>query len=173
MRANGSPQGTADPAVLGYLLLAVPLVLLGILGRAGVAAGLLVAAGGLGAAIALLRLRRSLRPYSPVPAAAVAIGLAAVAPPTTLTELFAGAAGLALLLATGLSVAEPRPIGALVPSVGLPALALALALGSSIALPSGSADVGVAAALLAAVLLLLAYLFSRQEGRRGASAPPS
>lgn len=157
----------------GYLLTTAALAALGSLGKDGAGIGLLLAGIGGAASVALAVAGRGPRAYSPLPLLGASAALALLATPSTLSELFAGAAGLLLLLAIAQSAGEPRPLGRALPTVGLPSLALALALGSTIALPSGSAQVGAAAALLVAVFLLLAYLFARQEAEGGGGAPPS
>ncbi|MGI0131590.1 MAG: hypothetical protein ACREDK_00600 [Thermoplasmata archaeon] len=155
------------------ILAAVPLAVVGTLGREGLVTAFLLVAGGVGLTLALGLTRPRFRPYAPLPVLVAAGALVAVAPVTTVTELMAGVAGLILLLVVGESAVDPRPLSGLLPTVGLPSLAVALALGSTIALPAGSAQVAIAAALVVGVLLLLAYLFARQESGTSGAAPPS
>lgn len=99
---------------------------------------------------------RALAPAS----ALVALSVGALASPLgLLPELAAGGAGLAFLLWL---VDDPaRPTGGVERgrvTVLLPALALGIAWTSALLLPSSSASLGVAAGLLAAAVLALAYL---------------
>jgi hypothetical protein len=114
--------------------------------------------------------RRRVAAYAPVPVVA-ALALEAVRAPVGLgTELVAGLAGLAFLL--WLADDPSRPVGGSLrslPTVAVPALAVGIAWSSTLFLPAGAVPLGVAGALLALSLAVVAFLlgspavFDREE----------
>lgn len=110
--------------------------------------------------------------YAPVPAVLVLAAEAVTAPVGTGTELIAGLAGLAFLL--WLADDPSRPVGGAVralPTIALPGLALGIAWTSALFLRPGAVPLGVAGALLALTLAVVALfvgrpsLFDREEAR--------
>ncbi len=132
----------------------VPTILLGLLGLLGVIAG-----------IGLRAARYSvLREAAPVPVL-VALGvLAAETPVGPLPELLVGVAGV-VFIAWLLDDPSRPASGATRAAVEwtIPALGVGLAWTSSFLLPSSAAPLGVAGGLLAASLLVLAYLVRRPD----------
>ena len=100
-----------------------------------------------------------MRPYAPVgPLASLAI-LAVAAAPTAIPAVYGGATALAFLLWLSedpdrLAGGPGRALGRLL----VPGIGLVLAWTSSFLLPGGAATVGIAAALLGGVLVLIAWL---------------
>ena len=99
---------------------------------------------------------------APVPVLAV-LALDAVTAPVGLgSELFAGLAGLAFLV--WLADDPSRPTGGAdraAPTLAVPALALGIAWSSALFLPSRAVPLGVAGALLALTLAVIALLVGR------------
>jgi len=88
--------------------------------------------------------------------------LAVTAPVVPSTELFAGLTGLAFLL--WLADDPARPVGGgrrAVPAIAVGALGVGVAWAITLGLEGRSPDVGLAGALLAAALVLLALLLAR------------
>jgi hypothetical protein len=112
------------------------------------------------------------RTFAPLPALVALTVLAVSAPVVASAELLGGFATLALLLWLADDPARPagggrRAVSALA-SCGL---AVGIAWSALLLLPSTSGRVGVAGALLAAVLLVLGYLLVREaEGRSSVAA---
>jgi hypothetical protein len=105
-----------------------------------------------------------LRKMAPTPVL-VALGAVALAAPLgALPELWAGVAGVAVLVWIADDPARPA-FGAVRGAFGwgLPALAVGLAWVSSFLLPPSAVPVGVAGGLLAAAVVALAYLVRRPE----------
>jgi len=134
--------------------------------------GPLVAAGGVIAAAGMrVGFSRRVAAYAPVPALVV-LGLEAVQTPVGIgTELLAGLGGLAFLV--WLADDPARPLGGAarsLPTVAVPALALGIAWSSALFLPGGVLPLGVAGALLALTIAVIAFLvarpaiFDREEG---------
>ncbi len=114
--------------------------------------------------------RRNVAVYAPVPVLAGLVVEVVPAPVGLGTELVAGLAGLAFLL--WLADDPSRPVGGSLrslPSVGVPALAVGIAWSSTLFLPAGAVPLGVAGALLALTLAVVALLvasptvFDREE----------
>ena len=125
----------------------------------GVALAAVVLAGGLGL-ITDDRFRR----LAPVPLLAGLLALTAEVPTGPGFDLLAGAAGVVVL--AWIAEDPARPAGGAVRGAigwGLPGLAVGLAWVSSFLLPPAAAPIGVAGGLLAAILILLAWLFERPE----------
>ncbi len=114
--------------------------------------------------------RRNVAAYAPVPVLA-ALAIEVIPAPVGLgTELVAGLAGLSFLL--WLADDPSRPVGGALrslPTVGVPALAVGIAWSSTLFLPAGAVPLGVAGALLALTLAVVALLvasptvFDREE----------
>jgi len=125
--------------------------------------GLLVA--GAGVVLAAVLRASSYRPVAlsaPVPALAVLVLGAVLAPVGLGIELIAGAGGLAFLL--WLADDPTRPVGGSarsLPTLAVPALALGVAWSGALFLPAGSVPLGVAGALLALTLAAVAFLVGR------------
>jgi len=143
-----------------FALLAAGLVGFALLGTLPLVGGILVALGGVAAA-AGLRMSgwRGAHAYAPI-APLVSLGILAVAAaPTAIPALYGGAAALAYLL--WLSEDPDRLAGGPGRAAGrllVPGIGLALAWTSSFLLPGGVATVGIAAAFLGGVLVLVALL---------------
>ena len=125
--------------------------------------GLLVAA--LGVVLAAVLRASPSRPVAhsaPIPALAVLVLGAVLAPVGLGIELVAGAGGLAFLL--WLADEPTRPLGGAVrslPTLAVPALALGIAWSGALFLPAGSVPLGVAGGLLALTLATVAFLVGR------------
>ncbi|HTW39760.1 MAG TPA: hypothetical protein VMF04_02730 [Thermoplasmata archaeon] len=114
----------------------------------------------------VLRLSRDvlIRDLAPVPVLVILGTLAAETPVAVVPELLAGVAGVvfaAWLLDDPLRPAQGLSRGVLI--WGTPAVGVGLAWASATLLPSTSAPVGVAGGLLAAALVILAYLVRRPD----------
>jgi hypothetical protein len=107
------------------------------------------------------------RSFAPLPALVALSVLAVSAPVVASAELFGGFATLALLLWLADDPARPAGGGRRAArAIGACGLAIGIAWSLVLLLPSSSRGVGVAGALLALVLLVLAYLLVREtEGR--------
>ncbi|MGP8158339.1 MAG: hypothetical protein ACLPWO_01815 [Thermoplasmata archaeon] len=114
--------------------------------------------------------RRNVAVYAPVPVLAALVVEVVPAPVGLGTELVAGLAGLSFLL--WLADDPSRPAGGSLrslPTVGIPALAVGIAWSSTLFLPAGAVPLGVAGALLALTLAVVALLvasptvFDREE----------
>ncbi|HLM91058.1 MAG TPA: hypothetical protein VK424_03270 [Thermoplasmata archaeon] len=148
-----------------FALLAAGLLGFALLGTLPLFEGLLVAVAGLGFAAALRQSGwRGLHAYAPV-GPLVSLGILAVAStPSAIPALYGGATALAFLLWLSedpdrLAGGPGRAIGRLL----LPGIGLALAWTSSFLLPGGDATVGIAAALLGGVLVLVALFLRAPE----------
>jgi hypothetical protein len=105
---------------------------------------------------------RNIAVYAPVPALAVLVLEVVPAPVGLGTELVAGLAGLAFLV--WLADDPSRPVGGALrslPTVAVPGLALGIAWSSALFLPAGTVPLGVAGALLALTLAVVAFLVGR------------
>ena len=136
---------------------------LGLLGSLPLIVGPATGVAGV-AVTAVLRSRGSPRVgnWALLPALGTIAVLAATAPAEPASELFAGLAGLTLLL--WIADDPERPAGGgrrAVPTIALGALGVGLAWSITLALPGRSPDVGLAGGLLAAALVLLALLVAR------------
>ena len=150
--------GLATTALFGFAA-----GVLGLLGGLPLEFGPAIGVAGV-VASAILRGRRprDLGTLALLPALMAIALLAATAPPVPSTELFAGLTGLAFLL--WIADDPSRPAGGgrrAVPILALGALGVGLAWAITLALPGRSPDVGLAGALLAAALVLLALLIAR------------
>jgi hypothetical protein len=120
---------------------------------------------GVGAGVGLRAARESiLRELSAVPVLVVLGVLAAATPVSPVPDLLVGAAGVAFVAWLTDDPARPSggaKRGALVWAV--PGLAVGVAWASEFLLPSTAAPLGVAGGLLAASLIILAYLVARPE----------
>lgn len=161
-----SEAAAVSPLRVAYgssALLAITAGFLGYLapGPYSLAPALLVGLVVVGAGLRSSR-RRELQAAAPV-APLVGLGLGALASPLGLVpELLAGAAALAYLV--WLADDPGRPRGGVARArltLALPALALGICWSSALLLPSSSASLGVAAALLGGSLAALAFLLSR------------
>ena len=111
-----------------------------------------------------------LRPFALLPVV-IGVGAVAIASPfALLTELLAGLSALAILV--WLADDPARPAGGVARArytIGIPGAALGIAWASALLLPSNSASLGVAAALLVFVIAAVAFLvgqpstFDREE----------
>ncbi len=138
---------------------------LGIWDPHGALAGIVIAIVGFAAAGALRAFAgRSVRPYEFLPAVASLGYLTLVVPTSIVTDLLAGISALVLFVWL---VDDPElPRGSLRRSgdaLLLPALGLAVALSSSLLIQPGYVYVGVAAGLLVAGLLAVAWLLLHPE----------
>jgi hypothetical protein len=154
-------------SVLGptFVVLLAGLLGFALFGTLPIVEGIGVALVGLGAA-AGVRMSRSpgVRAWAPVgPLLALGI-LAVAASPAAIPALYGGATALAFLLWVSddpnrLPGGPQRAAGRLL----LPAIGLAIAWSSSFLLPRGVGSIGIAAALLAAVIVLVALLLRAPE----------
>jgi hypothetical protein len=144
-------------------LLLVPLTTFGYVSgfSYGMGAAIAVAAVALGAGLRATG-RRSLSPYAPVPVLLALAAFAVHAPVGLGFEFLAGLSALAFLVWLVDDPARPQR-GALrsLPTVAVPALALAIAWSSALFLPAGAVPLGVAGGLLALTLALVAFLVGR------------
>lgn len=104
----------------------------------------------------------SVAAFAPVPAVLGLVVVAVGSPAGLGIELFAGLAGLALLL--WLADDPFRPVGGdrrSLPALAIPALALGIAWSSALFLPAGAVPLGVAGGLLALALAAVALLLGR------------
>jgi len=102
--------------------------------------------------------------FSVAPALLAIAVLALTAPPVDAAELFGGLTGLSFLLWLADDPARASGGGRrAAPTIALAALAVGLAWAISLSLPTGSAEIGVAAGLLTAAILLLAILLGRPQ----------
>ncbi len=124
-----------------------------------------LALGGIALATTMRLVRRPLvRATAPVPVLAGLGLLAAVTPVAAVPGLLAGVAGIVAIvwmLDDPLGPAHGVRRGLLVWSI--PAIAVGVAWASASLLPSSSAPVGIAGALLAGALVVLAYLVRRPQ----------
>jgi hypothetical protein len=146
-------------------LLAIALLVLAVDSQLPTVTGLILAAVGLGASVGLRAVPRPAFPeVAPVPALLALAALSVETPIAPLPELLVGAAGV-VFVAWLLDDPWRPPAGfwrgALVWAI--PAFAVGIAWASTFLLPSSSASIGVAGALLAAALVALAFLVSRPE----------
>jgi hypothetical protein len=156
---------------LSLLLLAATGFALGLSGTLGLLVGVALPAGGL--AMGTFLRRRSyatLRALAPVPVVA-SLGFLTLATPTTpINELLAGAAGLAFLLwfsgEGGPRTRWTESAGAL----AFPALALGVAVVSSLLFPVTRDLLGLAAAIIVAELLFAAWLYAHPTDLADAGA---
>ncbi|MCI4368450.1 MAG: hypothetical protein L3K09_02660 [Thermoplasmata archaeon] len=161
--SSGAPSPGTHPPSRELLLLCVaflPFIALGAVGSRGPLLGAAVPAFGWAAALLLgLRPPVGLRwaQYLPL-GAAVAFGCA-VAPAGVFSDMLAGVGGLLVLAVYASGSGPPGPKGRLAGGLLLPGMALAVALAIAVALPTSEQYEGLAAALLAGVFLLLAWLF--------------
>ncbi len=169
------PESTALSRLrpVSLVVLVVPAALLGYLSGFPGGDGVVVATAAVALAAALRATPHpDLEGYAPIPAL-VGVALEAATAPVGLgTELVAGAAALAFLF--WLADVPDRPVGGPVralPTIALPALALAIAWSSALFLPSGAVPLGVAGGLLALTIVGVALLvgrpsvFDREEAR--------
>ncbi len=168
----GSPTPPAARGIGSLVLLGATASLFGLLGGLPLGEGIAVVLVGVAAGGVLQRLRSHarLRSLAPVP---VVLGLALVALDSVfglLPELLAGLSGVALLL--WLADDPDRPAGGVGRArltIAVPGLALGIAWAGALLLPSNSASLGVAVALLVFVIVAVAFLigqpstFDREE----------
>ncbi|MEM0129042.1 MAG: hypothetical protein QXG65_02600 [Thermoplasmata archaeon] len=166
-RRDAPPEGAGLAARVGWRPLALLVAVLVVLGAqdtvAGPVAGIAIAVAGIAAA-AIVRLgSRGLGSVAfPVPAG-IALAVVAVGTPVTVVgEVLAGVAALALLLwcADGPD-ASPGSARRSADLIALPALGLFIAVGSGILLPPGNLQIGLAALLLTATILLVIATIAR------------
>jgi hypothetical protein len=130
-----------------------------------IATALILGAAGVAVSVGMRAVRRGgLFEIAPVPVLVVLATLSLETPIAPLPELLVGAAGVVFV--AWLTDDPWRPPagfsrGTLV--WGVPAFAVGIAWASTFLLPSSSASIGVAGALLAAALVALAYLVSRPD----------
>lgn len=151
--------------VLTITFLAGTTVFLGLLSGFPLFFGPVVALVGIGLSVTLYRLRRSVTHEVASAPTVIAIGLLAIAAPVApSTELFAGLSAIALLFWMAddpwRPASGPRRASR---AVMLAALAFALAWGTSLLLPTGRPEIGIAGGLIAFGIVLLALLFGRPE----------
>ena len=168
----GSSGPTAARGIGSLVLLGAMGALFGWLSGLPSGEGIVVVLAGVAVGGVLQRLRSHamLRSLAPVPAV---LGLALVALDSTLgllPELLAGLSGVALLV--WLADDPDRPVGGILRArltIAVPGLALGIAWAGALLLPSNSASLGVAVALLVFVIVAVAFLigqpstFDREE----------
>jgi hypothetical protein len=166
VRQGGSP--------LTFAVATFAVVLFGLVGGLPDLAGPAVGVVGL-VTSALVRRRTAVgATYGPLPALVALLVIATTAPAVGSAMLFGGLAALAVLLWLADDPARPAGGGrrATLP-LATCGLAIAIAWSLVLVLPRPSREVGVAGGLLAALLLLLAYLLvrsARQPHEEAASA---
>ncbi len=99
-------------------------------------------------------------------------GLAGLAPVTPWLELVALLTGLGFLVGIGRASLGPEARGRVFGGVALPAGATAIAFATSLLFAPSRGAVGVAAALIVGVVVVLAYLLGEPERAAGAAALP-
>ena len=166
-----APTGIRSIRPVSLALLLITATYLGFLSGFPDGFGPVLAAAGVVLATGLrVATRRSVAVYAPVPVLAALVVEAVPAPVGLGTEIVAGLAGLAFLL--WLADDPSRPVGGSLrslPTVGVPALAVGIAWSSTLFLPAGAVPLGVAGALLAFTLAVVALLvgsptvFDREE----------
>ena len=179
MNADASDTGdtldeegpTPGTDALSLLLLAATSFALGLIGSLGFFAGIALPAGALAAGTFLRRrTHRILSGASPFPVVTALGVLALSAPSGPLTDLLAGASGLAFLLwfsgEGGPRTRWSDTAGAL----AFPALALGVAVVSSLLFPVTHDLLGLAAAILAAELLFATWLYAHPSDLADAGA---
>ena len=157
---------------IALLLLAVVLFALGLEDPAGAPIGVIVVAIGL----VLSALWRLLGPIPPngleaIPTGVVLLYIVLAAPPTVVSEVLAGLAGLTLLLwISDVSRASPHALLRGFDQLLMPAAGFAVALGISFTVPVGPLSLGFASLALVLVILLVVLILSRPGlvGRREA-----
>ena len=135
----------------------------GLLGGLSVLYGPAIGVGGVAIASALRGWRpEQYRTVALAPAILALAILAATAPPVPAAELFGGLSGLAFLLWAADDPSRPSGGGRrAVPTIALASLGVGLAWAITLAVPGRAADIGLAGALLASALVLLALLVAR------------
>jgi len=159
---------------LTFVVALLAMLLFGLVGGLPDLGGPVVAAVGLVGASYLRRSPLLGSTYGPVPALLALLAIAVTAPPVPSAALFGGLATLAVLLWLADDPARPAGGGR---RATLPLASCGLAVGIAWALVLGvprlSREVGLAGGLLAAVLLVLAYLLTRHAEDRPASSARS
>lgn len=164
MVAHPSPWGSSRIAVelLAWTLVGALALLLALRSSPGAIPGGVTLGAGMAVALTLaLLVPRHGRTVAIVPLVVALAILAAWAPVDPFDELVAGGSGVTLLL---LLASDPGHAGAFAEAtipLLLPTLAVLLGVVAGFALPGISGEYGAAAALLAAVLLLAGWLYSR------------
>jgi hypothetical protein len=157
VRPGGSP--------LTFAVAALAVALFGLVGALPDLAGPTVGVVGLVVSV-LVRRGPSGATYGPLPVLVALLVLATTAPPVAAAMLFGGLATLAVLLWLADDPVRPAGGGR---RAALPLASCGLAVGVAwslvLVLPRPPREVGVAAGLLAAILLILSYLLVREAQR--------
>ncbi len=122
--------------------------------------GVVIAAAALAWALRSIR-RTAGSSLAIAPLAAGLLVACAIAPDSVVGVILGGISALATVVWLGDNRDAPRPFIDRWQAVSLPGLAVAVAVVVSLALPTAHAVLGVAAALVAGVVLLIAYLLDR------------
>jgi hypothetical protein len=166
------PRGAIDVGAIA-LLLAV-LGALGGVDAAGPILGILLALIVGGAAVGLRTIARGIPPLLPPLAALFGIAVLSVsATPGPVAELLAAAAALGLLYWVGADGATGASAGDRARALGLPGLATIIALLVPLAVPALPSSLGVGAAALLLVVVLLATGALLARPRALPAAPPA
>ena len=165
------PNSPMASDILNLLAVAVPLVVLAVIGQFGAVPGLAVVIVALAAAWILSHLVATRDSDLTAVPLLLALGFVVLAVrPELFGSVIAGAAGLAIVYWISRdrrAVYRGRDVAR---ALLLPTVALLLAVGSATLLPAPSAAIGIAAAIVAGVLLLIAALY--RSALTGIPAPP-
>jgi hypothetical protein len=145
-------------------VLGLPMAALGALAQVGPIAGILVGGGGgIAWALAVPSLQRKVGWIAPLGPIALLVLLATIARPGLPSESLAGVAALAVLAAGAPRMARSSSLGPRLAALVLPALALGIALGASVAFPVGQQSIGFAVLFLVGALVALGWALGRPE----------
>ena len=155
-----------------FVVLALVLGILGVQDTSGLFVGLSAGAAGL-VRTALWRLFG--RPWAGgievLPAAGTLVYLSLAVPPTVVSEILAGLAGVFLLLWLAHTTARPTErLSRVLDHLVMPLAGLAIALGASFVIPVGPLSLGLASLLLVLVVVFAVLVLTRPAivGRREA-----
>lgn len=171
MSAPGSGPGRGGSG-LTFGVAAVAVAVFGLVGGLPDLIGPALGVAGLAVASWWRRRPATGATFGPLPAVVALAVLAATSPAAPSTELFGGLAAVALLLWLADDPSRPAGGGRRAGfAVATCALAVGIAWSVALVLPRPSGAIGIAGGMLAALLLLVAYLLARAtEGRSSVGA---
>jgi hypothetical protein len=157
------------------LVLAAAVTLLALVGGTLAPGSVAIGLAGVAGAMVLRRRTRNARSVAPLlPAVASIAVLAVIASPSVATDLAAGVAGLAFLYWCADEPSRPEGVTRrAVPAIGMAGLAVGFAWAITLLGFQGSASLGVAVALLAVGVILMAVLFARIAATPSPSLGPT